>query len=246
MLKRLYGNYWRFGFRTRLYDLLTPYAYLDSLDRCAGALQLREGERVLDAGCGSGLGFLALTKQNPRVQVHYVGMDILQSGLEAGQVKARNRAANRKTFWVRADLSQPAPFRGEMFDKIMAHFSVYTLAEKAQRLSAWKSLHQVLTPGGTLVAANPSTDYDSRKIIEDSLNHPVLKKSALKYWQKRGLYCVTERLGLRHIESQLRVGYWHAYAEGELEQELADAGFIPAGSQSVYAGSGWMVVASKP
>lgn len=128
MLKGLYHNYWQFGFKTRLYDLLTPWAYRDSIAGCVESLQLKNGERVLDAGCGSGQGFERIINECPGVR--YVGMDILEQGLQAGREKASRFNGSIRSSWVRADLGADAPFKGGTFDKILAHFSVYTLSDK--------------------------------------------------------------------------------------------------------------------
>ncbi len=243
MLKGLYHNYWQFGFKTRLYDLLTPWAYRDSIAGCVESLQLKNGERVLDAGCGSGQGFERIINECPGVR--YVGMDILEQGLQAGREKASRFNGSIRSSWVRADLGADAPFKGGTFDKILAHFSVYTLSDKNKRRAAWASLYEVLAPGGVLVAANPSTTYDAGRIIGVSRQHLAHEKRGFSHWVEWVAYSLTGCLGLRHIQKQLECDHWHAYSLEELEAELIEAGFKVSGSNAVYADSGWRVVATR-
>ena len=78
-VKSIYSKYWEWGFKSRLYDLLTPQAYLESLERTAHYCDLKTGQVLLDAGCGSGslIPFLA---KNLKGGGRYLGMDRLDSG----------------------------------------------------------------------------------------------------------------------------------------------------------------------
>ncbi len=73
IIKSIYSKYWEWGFKSRLYNLLSPQAYLDSLQRAANYCDLKAGQMVLDAGCGSGLliPFLAKDLENGG---RYLGM----------------------------------------------------------------------------------------------------------------------------------------------------------------------------
>ena len=76
----IYKQYWEIGFKTRLYDWLSPEAYIESLQRVADLIRLEEGEWVLDVGCGSGLLLPFLANRLTRGE-RYLGMDILQAVL---------------------------------------------------------------------------------------------------------------------------------------------------------------------
>ena len=239
--KSIYRNYWQWGFKTRLYDLLTPQAYRDSLARAAHFCDLSAGQVVLDAGCGSGslLPFLA---KNLKSGGCYFGMDILDSGFP-GLI----RRADRLGFGDRVDLicgdySGDLVLKENSVNVVIAHFSLYTLPEPARRNQVLKNLFRVLKPGGRLIMANPSRDYDAKKIIEESL----ASLEFIKYFiSKFILYPLTLRLGLRFIEKQLRSGVWHSYSLKEMSEEVRLAGFTVQNSESVYAGSAWLVVAEK-
>lgn len=239
--KSIYRNYWQWGFKTRLYDLLTPQAYRDSLARAAHYCDLSAGQVVLDAGCGSGslIPFLAKSlKEGGR----YLGMDILNSGFPGLMGKADRMGFGDRVELICGDYSGDLVFKENSVDVVVAHFSLYTLADSARRNQVLKNLFRVVKPGGRLITANPSRNYDAKKIIEESL---VSLESAKYFFSKFFLYPLTLRLGLRFIEKQLKLGVWHSYSLEEMSEEVRQAGFIIQTSESVYAGSAWLVVAEK-
>ena len=51
---KLYKKYWDFGFKSCLYDLLTPSSYLLSLQTVVESIDLSPKDIILDVGCGTG------------------------------------------------------------------------------------------------------------------------------------------------------------------------------------------------
>ncbi len=243
ILSSTYKKYWQIGFKTRLYDGLSPEAYLESLRRVADLLRLTEGERVLDAGCGSGLLLPLLTDRLARGG-QYLGMDTLPAGHAALKARANRMDLNRSVSGVQADLSKPLPLRDASVSCVAAHFSVYTLPEENDRKHAFQEFERVLKPGGLLVTANPTLSYDAQQIIRASLES--LKNKKRSWWMKKFLvYPLTLHLGLKHIEKQLKSGYWHGYQPEELRDAVAQAGFAIEHTETVYGGSGFLVVGRK-
>ncbi len=105
------------------------------------------GQRVLDAGCGSGPLFAALRDRGAEVS----GFD--QSG---GMVElARERLGADADLRV-ADLAEPLPFPDGEFDLVTASLVLHYLRDWAAPLG---ELRRVLKPGGRLIA---------------SVNHPLM------------------------------------------------------------------------
>lgn len=240
----LYKKYWQIGFQTRLYDALCPEAYYDSLRRVANALDPEEGGWVLDAGCGSGILLPLLTDKLKRGG-RYLGMDILPAGLGALTGRARGLQLQDVISSVQADLKRTMPLKDNSISCAAAHFSVYTLAEKADRQRVFRELWRVLKPGGRLAAANPTESYHAGNIIRASLES--LKNQGRPWmFKKLFVYPLTLRLGLKYIERQLQSGVWHGYRPDELADEVEQAGFSVEQSETLYGGSGCLVVARKP
>ena len=201
---------------------------------------------MLDAGCGSGL-LLPCVADRLRVGGHYLGMDILPAGLAAVEEKARRLGVAQVVSTQQADLSRPLPVEDGAIDCAAAHFSVYTLSEEADRRHAWQELYRVVKPGGCLIAANPTSDYDASQIIHGSIESLGGRVSSAKLWiLKYGVYPLTLRLGLKHIQRQIQKGKWHGYTLKEFCGEIEIAGFSIEHTESVYAGSGILIVARKP
>jgi ubiquinone/menaquinone biosynthesis C-methylase UbiE len=239
----LYKKYWEIGFKTRLYDGLSPEAYLESLQRVADLIRLEEGGWVLDAGCGSGL-LLPLLADRLTQGGRYLGMDILPEGLASLKQSAKRLELNGSVSGVQADLSRRLPLAGASVSCVAAHFSVYTLPEENDRRRVYQELFRILKPGGLLVTANPTDCYNAKQIIRASLES--LRRQGRPWRIKKLLvYPLTLHLGLKYIEKQLRSERWHGYSPEELSDDVARGGFSIEHSETVYGDSGFLVVGRK-
>ncbi len=238
----IYRKYWEIGFKTRLYDWLSPEAYHQSLQRAADFARMEQGKWILDVGCGSGLLLNSLGNwlENER---HYLGMDILPAGLASLKSRVKAPSANNLA-GVRADLSRNLPLADASVSCAVAHFSIYTLPNENERKQAYQELWRVLKPGGLLFTANPAHSYNADQIIRASLEQ---LQNQGRCWRvkKYMVYPLTLRLGLRYIEHQLQSGRWHGYQPNELRDEVAHAGFSIEYSDVVYGGSGFLVIGRK-
>jgi len=245
IFKSIYSKYWEWGFKSRLYDFLTPQAYRDSLERTAHYCDLRAGQVLLDAGCGSGL-LLPFLKNNLQNGGRYLGWDALANGFAGLVQKASRLGCGDRVELFCGDFAGDLPAGKNLVDMVVAHFSIYTLGESTSRNQAYKNLFEVLKPGGRLITVNPSKDYDAERIIRHSLVELKRRVGFLRYSvAKNILYPLTLRLGLRFIEKQLRSGVWHSYSPEEMCDEVRRAGFTVQISESVYADSACLLVAEK-
>lgn len=232
------NNYWRLGFRSRLYDLFTPRAYTESLSRAAALVP--DAGLCLDAGCGSGQLIPLLARRGEGCPL-YLGADKLVEGL----ARARERAG--RACFLRWDLTAETPFAAASIDVVVAHFSIYTLDDPPARLMAWRNLFELTRPGGQLIAANPSTHYSAETIIEHSLNSEQVQRGPLIAWLKRVFIApITRHLGLAYIQRQLEEGGFHAYTPETFSAEVESAGWRVKAVEPVYAGSGILLTARRP
>ena len=197
----------------------------------------------MDAGCGSGLLYPFLVNRLLEGG-RYIGMDILPAGLSSLKSRTDKLNPNSSAFRTQGDLFNELPLRDASVSCVVAHFSVYTLSEEKDRKQVFREFLRILKPGGLLVTANPTHSYDAEQIIRSSL---MQLQNEGKPWvvKKFGVYPLTLHLGLKHIERQLRAGRWHGYQPDELLDEVAQAGFTVAHSETVYGGSGYLVVGKK-
>ncbi|HWG11312.1 MAG TPA: class I SAM-dependent methyltransferase [Rhodanobacteraceae bacterium] len=102
---------------------------------------LRDGQSLLDLGCGSGRLAWALGQ---KMSIDYCGIDIVQSLLKY----ARKKSPANYRFILNRALSLPLP--GASFDMASA-FSVFTHLLHHESYLYLEAFHRVLRPGGTVV-----------------------------------------------------------------------------------------------
>ncbi|CAI2718480.1 class I SAM-dependent methyltransferase [Nitrospina watsonii] len=245
ILETVFKGYWQFGFKTRLYDGLCPHAYHQSLQAAAGKVEAVNGTRMLDLGCGSGLLVRYLDEALDR-GLRYVGTDRLPSGLVQLKQKAALLSPQTHTHALLSDMLETWPLKPETFDYVVAHFSVYTLNRAEDRRRVYECIARVLKPGGCAVLSNPSDTYNAQQIIKSSVRSQKGELSLCEQRVRRYLlYPMTLLLGLRHIQQQLENGVWHAYSREAFCEEVESAGLNVEQVESVYAGSGYLLVARK-
>lgn len=245
MLRILYRKYWQLGFKTRLYDVLSPKAYLDSLQRTAELIESEDNGVLLDAGCGSGL-LVQFIEDKLKAGTRYLGTDYLAAGLYSLQAKAGSLSDSVQLFGFQADLTGNFPIKPGSVDSAVAHCSIYTMGDADKRKDALKNIHTALKPGGKLIVVNPCTNYDPKRIIRDSLISLKGKAGAVEIFFRRWfVYPLTLYLGLNYISSQLKKDAWHAYSEEELRSEIQGCGFEVDKTELVYAGSAYLMLCKK-
>lgn len=103
---------------------------------------LRDGDAVLDAGCGTGGTWRALAARWPGLD--YAGMDPAEAALESARAAGAPRLH-------RAGLDEPLPASG-----LRAILSLDTLYYAADERAALRRLREALRPGGLLVLNLPA------------------------------------------------------------------------------------------
>jgi ubiquinone/menaquinone biosynthesis C-methylase UbiE len=112
-------------------------------------LELKNGDRVLDVGCGDGYYLHLLSN---------LGMDLKLTGTdfdEAGLKKAKSNL-NGKIPLYKADLMKKLPFKTNSFDKIVMSEVIEHLPDDTKGL---KEVYRVLKVDGTLCLTVPNHNY---------------------------------------------------------------------------------------
>jgi len=238
-------NYWKTGFKSRLYDFLTPEAYFESMRQTAALVVEKNGGKIWDAGCGSGL-LLVFLEGVLKNRMNYFGTDLLVAGLEKLKLRARELGVSSNVICLQNDISVAPPFKENSIDIVIAHFSIYTIHDDDKRLQALKNIFQVLKHGGMLIATCPSKNYDAEKIIRKSLDLVKIKNGLLSAIINRYFfYPFTKRLGLSFIQKQLKSGKWISYTLEGFQEELRQVGFEIGYSETVYAESAYLLCGHK-
>jgi len=243
MFKNLWLKYyWLLGYQSRLYDWLTPESYCKSLEKAIACIDDKKGKVWLDVGCGSGLLFDVCAKELLESKKIFA-TDILESGIRSANRKAFKNGLKEKAGLFRSDMKASIPLRNKSIDIAVAHFSLYTIQSKINRMHALENIRQVLKDGGLCAVVNPSKEYDGRRIIRDSLQISFFKDTQAVHWFKKWmLYPIAYTLGLKNIERRLHEGLWKSYTVLDLCEEMKTAGFEIVHTEKVYASSGILVL----
>lgn len=146
--------------------LLAPALFAEWTQRLADAADIREGQRVLDVACGTGI--LA------RVMAERVGSDGSVSGVDAnpGMLVVANRIAP-EIEWREGD-AEALPYESDSFDAVVCQFGLMLFSSPKTALQEMK---RVLRPGGHLAAAvfGPLDDLPAYAAIADVYDRLVDK-----------------------------------------------------------------------
>lgn len=134
----MHYGFWDEGTRNRDAALLNQNRWM------ADALELKDGDVVLDAGCGVGGTAIWIAE---RYRVHVQGISLMENQIELAQKSNADRnVADRVTFSVQSYLE--TDFADGAFDKAYAMESMCHAESKAEFLA---EMRRLLKPGGRLV-----------------------------------------------------------------------------------------------
>lgn len=244
--KELYKKYWDFGFKSCLYDLLTPSAYSASLQTVAESIDANPENIILDVGCGTGQA-LKFLRPHIKSGIRYMGLDLLKVGLDLVKSKANSFGVGNNTFCIQADFFQGIPIKKSMVDCVICHFALHVIYDVNLRINLLIALFETLKPGGTLAIVNPSKSYDPMSIVQESARIDKNSKNILNQLIRRYVANpLAQLLGLNYIFSQLKSGQWKWFSLEEMVDEVMQVGFEVLSTKEVYGQSGYLVVAKKP
>ncbi len=174
---------------------------------------IKEGEKVLDLGCGNGRLLKALKEK----QVQYLGVDNSEELL----LQAQASFPDEKSFFLKADALN-LPLKDNEFDKVMSIAVLQHIPSKEYRLKFLKECLRVLKPDGKLILTvwlvkNVSKHYDFKKAfisnLKSFLGLSKMDKNDFLIPFKTGSL---ENLGDRYV---------HAFSLKELRSLFKEAGF---------------------
>jgi SAM-dependent methyltransferase len=126
------------------YDLrrLGDLVYRAGVEAAAEALACRDGDLVLDAGCGTGQTVRAYARPGLRV----VALDLSPSCLR----RLRDSCGSASVFYAQGDVRR-LPFASDAFDRVLCANTVTQLADARDRAASLRELARVARPGGRVV-----------------------------------------------------------------------------------------------
>lgn len=162
-------------------------------------LDPKDGDRILDVGCGD--GFYLHLLSNLGLDLDLTGCDFDPNALKS----AKKNLKGKKVKLIQADLMKKLPFKDKSFDKIV-------MSEVAEHLpddvGGLREVYRVLKPGGVLCLSVPNANYP---FLWDPVN-----------W-------VLEHLFGTHIKTGFWAGIWNQhlrlYTPLQIKKVVQKAGF---------------------
>jgi len=181
-----------------VHDRRTARQAAADVERLLGR-RIRSGERILDAGCGT--GYLAAGLRRARPEAYVTGAD-----LSAGMLgRAREAGAHPL---VQADAAR-LPFADRSYDLVVARGVLQHLPDVTAALTEWR---RVLAPGGAVVLVSEPTPTVER--------HGALVVRALLAALRRPLTAEEDFWEVASMAANL-----HVFTPESLAAHARDAGF---------------------
>ncbi|MEB2344019.1 MAG: class I SAM-dependent methyltransferase [Deltaproteobacteria bacterium] len=156
----------RFGEWFQRTDVWRRYVLAVALDE----LQAMQGSaprfgRLLDAGCGAGLGFAEITQRFEPDEI--VGVDVDPQQVRRAMVTARESAIPVRL--VRAELSR-MPVQSRCFDVVLCHQTLHHVTNASGVLAEF---FRLLRPGGLLLLAESCRPFLESIPVRVLFRHPA-------------------------------------------------------------------------
>ncbi len=200
-----------------IYDKIAPHfaATREKLwpEISAWRKYLQAGDRVLDAGCGSG----RLLQLFSDLNIAYYGVDISSKLLEIAKRNSQHYKLS-EVHWQQASLIS-LPLSDNFFDKVFCVATWQHIPSRAYRFQAVSEIYRVLRPGGMLFMTNwylwnkwANKKYKITRQIKLNWIKGLDRGDVLIPWK----------------DSSGIVGkrYYHAFTKPEIKTILEQAGFI--------------------
>jgi len=186
-MKSLPPSFWLKYFK--VYDVLNfVYPYVDLLNKIVEILKPIKGEKILDAGVGT--GNLAMLLKEKGADIY--GLDFSEEALKI----YKEKDPSAKVFLH--DLMLPLPFEDNYFDKIVSNNVLYNIPRE-ERLKVILELKRVLKPGGLILISNIHKNFSPVKIYIQAIKESAKRDGIFK----------TIFLVLRLIISTVKMFYYN-------------------------------------
>jgi ubiquinone/menaquinone biosynthesis C-methylase UbiE len=231
--QRFWAKYFAF------YDTLNAsIPYQRMLERAVDLLALSPGERVLDAGTGTGNVAALLDARGANV----VGIDFCEPGLAACRAKVP-----RADFRF-GDLTQPLAFETASFDKVVCCCVLHLLPREAQALAV-REMARVVRPGGRVVLTVFATGFRPLPVYFATIREQrkaTNLRTALAFTLRYSINTARILYYVSRIKKAEKGGAYNFFGEESLREVARQAGLEIERVERVFAGQCLNVVGRKP
>jgi len=192
----------------------------------------RPPHAVLDVGCGTGVGTLAMAAALPPT-ARVTGLDLTPAMIERARHYHRARGADPRVRFVVGDATCTG-FATGSFDTVVGNSVLYLVPDAP---SVLRELARVLAPGGVLIFMEPHAEGSLRRAARQALRHGEAARSA----PVSALLLATSMASWRAFSGA--AGRKPAARQRAL---LEEAGFVDVTSTGTLGGLGVHVAGRRP
>jgi ubiquinone/menaquinone biosynthesis C-methylase UbiE len=181
-------NKWAGSYDTGIVSIFFKMCYR----RIRPLLNLHDGMRLLDVGCGTGSLLQELSESGKELNLY--GIDLSPEMVNAARVKLKDKKHIELYEGSAADL----PFESNYFDYVVCMNSLHHHANPNQSLA---EMARVLKAGGMTILMDGFVDSTVRKILSRTAN--ILRNEGkVQRFKRKELQRIFRSLGYEHITQQ--------------------------------------------
>ncbi|WP_435180658.1 methyltransferase domain-containing protein [Halorussus sp. AFM4] len=140
-----------YKYLSKVYDTVNPFIWNEQMrDEALGLLDIQEGDRVLDVGCGTGFATEGILEHTENVH----GLDQSVHQLEKAWAKL---GKHDPVSFYRGD-AERLPFRDDSFDVVWSSGSIEYWPDPVATL---RDMRRVVKPGGQVLVVGPNNPKSS-------------------------------------------------------------------------------------
>ena len=165
----------------------------EHLERILSFIDVKKGMRILDLGTGSGYLSFPIAKNNPCCDV--IGLDIVNSALEANRTRAVAEGIKNLSFVSYDGID--FPFDANTFDLVVTRYALHHFPDIEYSIG---EVSRVLKSGGMLFISDPCpNECDTERFVDDYMR--LKKDGHIKFYTRDEWADICRRQGLMVVES---------------------------------------------
>ena len=162
------------------------------LERILAFINVRDGMRILDLGCGSGYLTFPIAERNPDCEV--TGLDIVSDAIDANRSRVREAELDNLTFVSYDGID--FPFEAGTFDLVVTRYSLHHFPDIEHSIG---EVSRVLKGEGSLFISDPCpNDCDKDRFVDDYMR--LKKDGHIKFYTKSEWVDICDRFGLQIVD----------------------------------------------
>ena len=163
------------------------------LEKILDTINVSDGMKILDLGCGSGYLTFAIAGRNGNV--HVTGLDIVAETLKKNKSEANERGIKNLTFTAYDGLH--FPFEDGFYDMVVTRYALHHFPEIKKSIN---EVSRVLKKGGRFFLSDPRpNECDATRFVDDYMQ--LKKDGHIKFYTKDEWISICDECGMQLISS---------------------------------------------